>query len=106
MTTAAIEEAYDRIRRDQPTEEHRPILWIEELDATALTEIKLEWLRELIDAVIERGGLIICTTNSTLEKLQMRLGDPVFWRISDVERLPDEYLVIDWHKYQRRKTER
>ena len=82
---------------------HKPVLVIEEVDKIALNEHRINYLLELINALIEADGQLVLTSNLTLEDFvrtmtatdEIRLAGEALLR-----RLIENVHVRDYFKYK------
>ncbi len=86
VTTKLIQQTHERFP---------PILWIEEIDKYAHTTTRRNSLYRLVDAVYERGGTLIVTSNMNLEELREHLGDAIYRRITGCNDDPEKYMIFD-----------
>ena len=78
--------------------DHRPLLWLEELDKFNPTKTRLDNLYSLVDLVYEANGLILVSSNMTLPELEEHITEPVFRRISGANEDTNSFLTIDLYK--------
>ena len=76
----------------------RPILWLEEIDKFSATKSRLDMLNSLIDAVYEKHGLIIVTTNMTRDALRKHIGGASYRRISGENDDPAKFAIWDFYR--------
>jgi hypothetical protein len=99
VTVEAIERAYGRTAEGM---RFRPILLLEELDSLRPTEARVHALFDLVNAVHERAGLIITTTNATMDELRqlLALKPALLRRLNGDFGDAEKYLVWDLHRDQ------
>lgn len=83
----------ERIERESKS----PILWLEEIDRFNTTDVRLNYLYRLIDAVYEKKGCIIVTSNATRTELREKLGDVICRRFFGDQDDPKHFKCWDLH---------
>ncbi len=79
-----------------------PVMQLEELDRFQPTERRLNYLNSLVNQLYEMNGLIIVTTNETLEGLGKKLDPSTLRRLTGVNDEDGRFSVFNLHQVKRR----